>query len=260
MATKLKKLTPELCKKLVKKGFVLDGYVIDGLITARRVVFKNCRFCIKEPGSLLTKCEMVNCTFGNNDYFDFDECNFSNCNFNKCSLYMVDFHDCSFITCNFGTITRIHYTNWFNCVDRGCTIKRIISVSDCYEVSGLDKLFDTVIPMACPRTGAYTAYKKCYVGNRFHPEPVIVTLEIPETAKRSSAFGNKCRASEAMVVSIVDYQGKKRRVARSMRNNEFEYRVGKTVSVADFNPCRFAECSTGIHHFMDIKSAKEYIY
>ena len=113
-------------------------------------------------------------------------------------------------------------------------------------------------PMVCPEKGSYIAYKKARcLGN--YLTSVIITLEIPETAKRSSATSNKCRCNEAKVVSIESLDGtKKYEKAVSSFDHEFVYEVGKTVKVDDFNDDRWAECTTGIHHFMTREEAEEY--
>ncbi|WP_087303609.1 pentapeptide repeat-containing protein, partial [Anaerotruncus colihominis] len=55
-------------------------------------------------------------------------------------------------------------------------------------------------PLQCPETGTYTAYKKA--------NNLIVELEIPYDALRSSATSRKCRASKAKVISITDLAGR----------------------------------------------------
>lgn len=56
-----------------------------------------------------------------------------------------------------------------------------------------------IIPMACPYEGEFIGYKKCRDVNG---SDAIVTLRIPAHAKRSSAWGDKCRCSEAIVEDI----------------------------------------------------------
>lgn len=50
------------------------------------------------------------------------------------------------------------------------------------------------IPMACPDTGTFVAWKKA--------NGHIVKLEIPADAQRSSATGRKCRCDKAKVIEI----------------------------------------------------------
>jgi hypothetical protein len=98
-------------------------------------------------------------------------------------------------------------------------------------------------PLQCPESGSYTAYKKA--------DGKIVELLIPADAKRSSATSRKCRASKALVVSIMDYDGNPcGNQVRSDHDRSFIYTVGETVEVNNFDENRWNECSTGIHHYI----------
>lgn len=91
---------------------------------------------------------------------------------------------------------------------------------------------------------------------------MIVKLEIPEDAKRSSATGQKCRASKAIVLEMQDIEGNKiDSKAYSTYENEkdFEYIVGETVEPRKpFNENRYEECASGIHFFIDRQEAVDY--
>ncbi len=91
--------------------------------------------------------------------------------------------------------------------------------------------------------GAIIGWKKCR-DNR------IVKLLIPEDAKRSHAFGRKCRAEKAVVLEI--YNGKKKvKEAVSEYDENFMYKVGKTVvPTGKFNEDFTEECQTGIHFYI----------
>lgn len=106
--------------------------------------------------------------------------------------------------------------------------------------------------LQCPEAGAYTAYKKAH--------GLIVELEIPADALRSSATSRKCRASKAKVISITDRDGSAAGVeeVESDHDAAFVYRVGKTVSVPDFDTDRWEECAAGIHHFITRAEAVQY--
>ena len=115
--------------------------------------------------------------------------------------------------------------------------------------------------MKCPEKDSYIGYKKANFWEKDCRIPVIITLEILETAKRSSATTNKCRCSEAKVLSIESVDGsKKYKNAVSFYDNDFVYEVGKTVKVDDFDDDRWNECAPGIHHFMTRKEAEEYCF
>lgn len=106
------------------------------------------------------------------------------------------------------------------------------------------------IPMSCPDTGEFTAWKKC--------EGCIVKLLIPEDAKRLSATGRKCRADKAVVLDIQDVDGKSLdcKEARSIHDVTFLYKVGETVVPKEpFCEDRWKECSSGIHFYINREEA-----
>ena len=122
----------------------------------------------------------------------------------------------------------------------------------------LDEYVNTeLIPMTCPNTGSFVAYKKCLMKSK--DKRCIVKLQIPSDAKRSSAFGTKCRCDKAEVLDIWNPStGKHLKTAISSADKNFVYRVGETVEVDDFDEDRFNECSHGIHFFMTEEEARNY--
>jgi uncharacterized protein YjbI with pentapeptide repeats len=108
------------------------------------------------------------------------------------------------------------------------------------------------IPMTCPESGSYIAYKKA--------SGVIVVLRILEDALRSSATGRKCRASKAEVLRIEDLDGSCLTVdsVNSSYDPNFIYRPGEIVSVDNFDTNRWNECAPGIHHFINRQEAVDY--
>ena len=108
-------------------------------------------------------------------------------------------------------------------------------------------------PLVCPEKGSFIGYKKC----RYN---IIVKLEIPEDALRSSATSRKCRCSKARVLSITNLDGSDVNVeyAVSKKDSGFLYKVGEVASVNDFDTNRWNECSTGIHFFMTREEAASY--
>lgn len=99
----------------------------------------------------------------------------------------------------------------------------------------------------------------------------LVRLRIPEDAKRSSAYGRKCRCSKAQVLDIwpvwlnedaeayESYDFLDADHGYSWWNRDFEYHKGETVSAPDFDECWWDECSQGIHFFMLMRDAIEYL-
>ena len=107
--------------------------------------------------------------------------------------------------------------------------------------------------MCCPEEGAFVGFKRC-------ENNLIVKLLITEEAKRSSATTRKCRCSEAKVLEIFTTERKKAfaRKAASIKDENFIYEVGKTVSVNDFCEDRWQECAAGIHFFLTFDEAVRY--
>lgn len=109
------------------------------------------------------------------------------------------------------------------------------------------------IPFSCPSDGAFVGWKKCRDG-------LIVKLQIPSSAKRLSATGRKCICDKAKVLAIQNEDGTNAKVefATSCHDSSFIYRVGKYVSVGNFDEDRWNECSTGIHFFITREEAVQY--
>jgi len=95
--------------------------------------------------------------------------------------------------------------------------------------------------------------------------PAIVKLEVPEHAIKHFSIGsnNKIRVSEAMPVAVLDITGSEIRLPwryriTSLFDPTYEYRIGRTaVPNRPFDDSD-ATCASGIHGFLDIKSAVEY--
>ena len=118
------------------------------------------------------------------------------------------------------------------------------------ELELLNKFF----PIACPESGSFIGWKKCR-GNK------IVKLMICDDAKRSSAFGRKCRCSAAKVIAIENVDGTPNEESEAISgyNQDFIYRVGETVSVDNFDNDRRNECAPGIHFFITRQEAVDYV-
>ncbi len=94
--------------------------------------------------------------------------------------------------------------------------------------------------------GDLIGWKKC-------KNNVIVKLRIPESAKRSHAFGRKCRAEYVDVLEIIGGE-----TATSQHDKKTEYRVGERVQPGSFDEDWQKECSHGIHFFITREEAEEY--
>ena len=96
--------------------------------------------------------------------------------------------------------------------------------------------------------GSIIGWKKCREGK-------IVKLRIPEEAKRSHAFGRKCRAELVEVLAIFPY-GEKEAIAGF--DGKTVYRVGETVKPDKFSDDWMEECANGIHFFITRIEAENY--
>jgi hypothetical protein len=86
--------------------------------------------------------------------------------------------------------------------------------------------------------GTLIGWKKC-------KGEVLVKLSIPAEAKRSHAFGRKCRAEFADVLEIIG-EGP----AISRHDGATQYRVGERVKPHSFDENWMEECSGGIHFYI----------
>ena len=105
--------------------------------------------------------------------------------------------------------------------------------------------YTSFLTYQCPIEGSFIGWKKC---GRY-----IVKLKICEDADRSSSTSLKCRCSKAEVLEIQNLDGSSAGITEicSDYNKDFIYKVGETVEVKDFDKCRWNECSTGTHFFID---------
>ena len=140
--------------------------------------------------------------------------------------------------------------------DLSCADLRGANLSDA-DLSGasIDQMmwdiYTAFYPLQCPESGSYIGYKKA--------GDLVVELEIPADARRSSATSRKCRASKAKVLSITDIDGNPGYdQVSSDYDSGFVYALGETVEVSDFDDDRWNECSTGIHHFITRAEAVKY--
>ena len=102
--------------------------------------------------------------------------------------------------------------------------------------------------LGCPESGTFEGWKKCRYG-------VLVRVQIPAKAKRSSATSRKCRAEYVKVLEVVGAE-----VGVSSHDNKTEYRKGATVRCDSWDENRWNECSGGIHFFLTRREAELYTY
>lgn len=116
-----------------------------------------------------------------------------------------------------------------------------------------ENVINYYFPITCPSVGSFIGWKQA-------ANSTIVKLCIPEDAKRSSAFGRKCRCNKAICLAIEKIDGSPASVTSvpSRWDKEFIYEIGKEVCVNNFDENRFNECAPGIHFFITREEAENY--
>ena len=94
--------------------------------------------------------------------------------------------------------------------------------------------------------GDLIGWKKC-------KNNVIVKMQIPSDAKRSHAFGRKCRAEYVKVLEVIGAE-----VGIAQHDDKTEYRKGEIVKPDSFNENWQDECAPGIHFFITRIEAENY--
>jgi Family of unknown function (DUF5758)/Pentapeptide repeats (8 copies) len=95
--------------------------------------------------------------------------------------------------------------------------------------------------------GQLVGWKKC-------KDNVIVKLSIPAEAKRSHAWGRKCRAEFADVLEVIGAE-----VGISMHDNKTQYIAGQRVTPHDWCDDWAEECAGGIHFYITRIEAENHI-
>ena len=132
-----------------------------------------------------------------------------------------------------------------SCADLSCANLRDADLSYAKNIS--------YIPLQCPSDGAFVGWKK--VNN------VLIKLEIPADAQRSSAITNKCRCDKAKVLGFYDSLGVNELDMTELVNDKYEkckYVKGEMVYPDSFDENRWNECSHGIHFFINKQDAINY--
>jgi len=99
--------------------------------------------------------------------------------------------------------------------------------------------------------GDLIGWKKC-------KDNVIVKLQIPADAKRSHAFGRKCRCEYAVVLDVIGAEEGESYQAKQNNQTPLIYRKGKTVRCHKWDENWTEECSGGIHFFITRIEAEIY--
>ena len=108
------------------------------------------------------------------------------------------------------------------------------------------------IPLECPSEGSFIGWKKI--------KQILIKLEIPEDARRSSATTKKCRCDKAKVLGFYDLNSTELNIDKIINNsyNTCEYIKCEMVYPDSFDEDRWNECSHGIHFFINKQDAINY--
>ena len=108
------------------------------------------------------------------------------------------------------------------------------------------------IPLECPSEGSFIGWKKI--------NKILIKLEIPEDARRSSATTKKCRCDKAKVLGFYDLNSTELNIDKIINHsyNTCEYIKGEMVYPDSFDEDRWNECSHGIHFFINKQDAINY--
>ena len=108
------------------------------------------------------------------------------------------------------------------------------------------------IPLECPSEGSFIGWKKI--------NKILIKLEIPEDARRSSATTKKCRCDKAKVLGFYDLNSTELNIDKIINNNynTCEYIKNEMVYPDSFDEDRWNECSHGIHFFINKQDAINY--
>jgi hypothetical protein len=260
----LKKSTlEELCSRLktINKKRESNPWIFPVITNAyfEDIIFKNV---------YLNEVKFINCKFEN--------CTISDSNLAEVEFLNVSFKDVDFTGCDMKSVT------YFKSKLKSVAMRRCIMLKNDFKATSFEDVFindsslddssaresnfDNVhlirssgVLLKCPEEGSFIGFKKIFLGNN----SLLCKLEIPADAKRSSAFGRKCRCSKAKVLEIWgkdcdgDYLVP---ISRGYSHHDytFEYKVGETIYPDSFDDNRWDECSNGIHFFITKQEAIDY--
>lgn len=194
----------------------------------------------------------------NFSYVNLHEAKLDGADIAKSNLIYADFSDAS-LTCtclvdSVLTNADFEYANLI-CADlRNCNLChanfRCCNLRNANLVGAKDVPY---IPLQCPSDGAFIGWKRV--------KDVLIKLEIPADAKRSSATTRKCRCEKAKVLGFYDTLGEMELNITELVNDRYEkckYVKGEMVYPDYFDEDKWDECSHGIHFFINKQDAINY--
>lgn len=209
----------------------------------------------------------------------FEACDFHSADMQLCVCISVQFHtvdfryailndarffDSSIQYCNM-SFSKVVHADFYratigNTIMTGANLRDASFQKAIIMDTNMDDANELYVPTVCPKEGSFIGWKKAITRDG---EYVILKLEIPEDALRSSGTGRKCRTNKVKVLEIQKLESEiktRYKVAYSMFDNRFKYEVGKTVEVPEFCKARFLECAPGLHFFMEREEAVKFAF
>lgn len=238
-----------LSRPVIENAYFED--IILKNVCLKYITFRNCKFknCIISYSNL-TGTEFTNVSF---EHVVFTENNMRSVVYFKSQLKSVKMNKCvmfesGFLETSFEDVT-IYKSNLDDSSVKESNFDNIRLIRNSGTL------------LNCPVEGSFIGFKGLCSKNRRNL--LICKLEIPMDAKRSNAFGRKCRCSKAKVLKILAMDDEYNftipvEKGFSLHESGFEYKVGEMVYPDSFDDDRWIECSNGIHFFMTKQETIDY--
>jgi len=200
----------------------------------------------------LSRCDIDESNFSKSDlsFADLNNVYGEGATFQDARLYGVDLRCCAFDRANFqGAYLRNAQVSGASFIGANFRNADLIGVDFLNTDLRDADLTDARLPyfQICPEVGSFVAYKRLEYD-------VLATLEIPGDARRTSSLvGRKCRAEFAKVIALS--AGAKKGISRK----GLVYHIGEMVYPDAYDPDIRFECTNGIHFFMMLREAVDYV-
>lgn len=258
----------DMSNKNLRKA-IFDGAILTGIDMSNSQFYNssfintNMNYCICKDSDF-SSCEFILTSMAGANFYksnlndsDFIQAFMENTKFREvifygASFYRIVIHNCSFREADFydASFSKVRFDN----VDLFSSNfnKAVFNVAYA-DKTDFNEAINVTHPMACPSEGEFIGWKKC-------PGDIIVKLKIPADAKRSSAFGMKCRTNKAEVLEIQNLEGETLDISFAISDYDphFTYTIGEIKEEPNFCEDRWKECAPGIHFFVDRKAAVDY--
>ena len=178
------------------------------------------------------------------------DCDFESADLSECELYCTNIDYTSFNKANLKNAHLTYADNSFWASFEGADLTGV-DFSDCtIDDDAIKDSKGFFIPMICPEEGSFIAWKKCR-------DNKIAKLLIPEDALRTGGTWYDCRASEAMVLDILDGDNSCSE-AVCLRDDTLTFHKGETIKDKEEFDNSLLHDGPGIHFFLSKLTAEMY--